>query len=73
MRFFLIFSAADVPSPWGLSLNMGEAGSSVQGISSCSAGLLAEKRPQHTDPFLLLWREWEAAESGALFLGLSIP
>ena len=26
MHFFLLFSAADVPTPWHLSLEMGEAG-----------------------------------------------
>lgn len=44
-----------------------------QGISSCPARLLAGEQPQHTDPFLLLWKQWEAAVSAALFPSLSVP
>lgn len=69
---FFLFPAAAVPSASGPSPDgeVRELRARDQQLFCLAAGRGAA---QHTDVFLLPRREWEAALSGALFLGLPSP
>lgn len=70
MYFFSLQLVFPLPGISALGWDQRDLGARDQQLSSQAAG---GSWPQHTDPFLLPWREWKTAVSGALLFGLFTP